>query len=268
MRNDSKARDIFYGIVAVATLIVAIIGATLAYFSMTASSNEGAINATAAIVSVEYSDGQQVTAQADALIPATLDVVQKVYNTHIASAGVQENLEKVGNMCTDKNGKQVCSVYRFSIRSDTSRTIIAYLNNEHNGFKYLSYAVYDVTSNSWIQLTEEGAYNITLDTCDNENENTELHCYKDDGTEKIYTKGNQTTAINSIFGYQGNNDAGQLVGGEKEEQKVKTYDLVLFIEENDQNQNSEQGKNYRGTIMVEIQDGGEYGNGHITGVAD
>ena len=64
MRNDSKARDIFYGLEAVATLIVAIIGATLAYFSITASSNEGAINAQAAVVSIEYNDGQQVTAQA------------------------------------------------------------------------------------------------------------------------------------------------------------------------------------------------------------
>ena len=70
MKNDTKGRDIFFGVVALATLIVAIIGATLAYFSITASSNEGAINATAAVVSIEYNDGQLVTAQADKLIPA------------------------------------------------------------------------------------------------------------------------------------------------------------------------------------------------------
>ena len=43
--NDSKSRDIFYGVVAIATLIVAVIGATLAYFSITANSAEGAVNA-------------------------------------------------------------------------------------------------------------------------------------------------------------------------------------------------------------------------------
>ena len=58
MNTDNKGRDIFYGIVAIATLIVAIIGATLAYFSVTASSNEGAVNATAKVISIEYSDGQ------------------------------------------------------------------------------------------------------------------------------------------------------------------------------------------------------------------
>jgi len=44
--KDNKSRDIFYGIVAVATLIVALIGATLAYFSISTSSNEGVVNAT------------------------------------------------------------------------------------------------------------------------------------------------------------------------------------------------------------------------------
>ena len=71
MTKDGKTRDIFFGIVAIATLIVAIIGATLAYFSISVSSNEGVINATAATVSIEYNDGQQVTAQADELIPST-----------------------------------------------------------------------------------------------------------------------------------------------------------------------------------------------------
>ena len=69
--SDNKSRDIFYGVVAVATLIVALVGATLAYFSISANSSEGAVNATAAVVSIEYNDGQQVSAQADELIPAT-----------------------------------------------------------------------------------------------------------------------------------------------------------------------------------------------------
>ena len=82
MKNDNRGRDIFMGLVAVATLIVAIIGATLAYFSITASSNEGVVNATAAVVSIEYNDGQQVTAQAGHLIPADFEVVKNVYEYH------------------------------------------------------------------------------------------------------------------------------------------------------------------------------------------
>ena len=44
MEEKKKGNGIFLGIVAVATLIVAIIGATFAYFSITAQSNANAVN--------------------------------------------------------------------------------------------------------------------------------------------------------------------------------------------------------------------------------
>ena len=46
-REDKKGNGLFLGIVGVATLIVAIIGASFAYFSIQASSEEGAVNLTA-----------------------------------------------------------------------------------------------------------------------------------------------------------------------------------------------------------------------------
>ena len=45
--ENKKGSGIFLGVVSVATLVVAIIGATFAYFSASVSSNEGAIGATA-----------------------------------------------------------------------------------------------------------------------------------------------------------------------------------------------------------------------------
>ncbi len=83
--NDNKSRDIFYGVVAVATLIVALIGATLAYFSMNASSNEGAVNAKAAVVSIDYKDGQDLLMQAENLIPSAFDVVKTIYERNLAT---------------------------------------------------------------------------------------------------------------------------------------------------------------------------------------
>lgn len=256
MGNDNKGRDIFYGIVAVATLIVAIIGATLAYFSITASSNEGAVNATAAIVSIEYNDGQQVTAQADKLIPATLDVVKKVYEETIANLTAEDYDDS--NACIDHNNRQVCSVYRFTVRSDVERTITATLNNEHNGFQYLSYAVYDVTNSKWLKLNDESSEDLALKACSNENENEDDDCYTVNPS-KTYV---QDRAVNSIFGYT--LDRTEVV---KQSQKVASatseYELVLFIKENDSNQNADQGKQYRGTLIVDVLDGGV--NGQISG---
>ena len=45
--ENKKGNGVFLGVVAVATLIVAIIGATFAYFSITAQSAENAVNLSA-----------------------------------------------------------------------------------------------------------------------------------------------------------------------------------------------------------------------------
>ena len=258
MRNDNKGRDIFYGVVAIATLIVAIIGATLAYFSVTASSNEGAVNAQAATVSIQYNDGQQVTAQANELIPATLDVVQKVYEERVLTATTEDYSEET-NFCIDRNDRQVCSAYRFTVESDAERTITATLNSEHNGFTYLSYAVYDITNGEWLELNDGEVFDLSLSTCSNENEDETDDCFTTN--PKKYEA---TRAVNSIFGYtlEGSiikNKTQEIVGNKRE------YELVLFIKENEDNQNIDQGKTFRGTIIIDVLDGGLSGNGHISG---
>lgn len=259
MRSDNKGRDIFYGIVAIATLIVAIIGATLAYFSVTASSNTGAVNATAATVSIEYNDGQQVTAQADELIPATLDVVKTVYAATVDKMDVGASPE--ANACIDTNDRQVCSVYRFTVESDMERTITATLNNEYNGFTYLSYAVYDVTNSTWLGLNDEGATDLGLTSCTNMNADDQDDCFVEVGPSKVYNETQK--AMNSIFGYRldGSNTVSKsmtIVGG------VRAFDLVLFIKESGQNQNVDQGQTYSGTIVIDVLDGGFDGD-KITG---
>ena len=268
MKNDTKGRDIFFGVVALATLIVAIIGATLAYFSITASSNEGAVNAQAAVVSIEYNDGQQVTAQADKLIPATLSVVQTVYEARFKDAQNVENPEETGNICIDSNGRQVCSAYRFTIRSDIERTVTASLNNEENGFTYLSYAVYNVTKKTWMPLNDENDYFLDFTTCSNANNegekaNTDDDCFIQEGLQKKYTD----AARNSIFGKTikpGSPDP--VYKSESVSGTTQVYDLVLFIRETNENQNIDQGKNYRGTIIVDVLDGSAGGN--ISGYVD
>lgn len=257
MKNDNKSRDIFMGVVAIATLIVAIVGATLAYFSITASSNEGAVNAQAAVVSIEYNDGQQVTAQANELIPTSLSIMQTVYETNVKGLSAVEDVNTVGNACVDSNNRQVCSAYRFTIRSDIERTITATLNNEANGFTYLSYAVYNVTAGNWLTLTDDGDLDLPISTCSNSVEEIE-NCFNMEGTLKKYTD----TSVNSIFGLTTVNSL-----PEKKTTTIsgvtQVYDLVLFIKETNENQNVDQGKQYSGTIIVDVLEGGL--NGTITG---
>lgn len=258
MKNENRGRDIFMGVVAVATLIVAIVGATLAYFSITASSNEGAVNATAAIVSIEYNDGQQVTAQADELIPSTFDIVKSVYESTVKEAtDTIKDMSKASNICLDDNNRQVCSAYRFTIYSDVQRTITATLNNESNGFTYLSYAVYDVNNGAWLSLTEEDE-TLPISSCSNEDENLN-NCFDVTGTKKTYTDG----AINSIFGLTTVNGETTHKNATISRDEEHAYDLVLFIKETNENQNIDQGQQYNGTIIVDVFEGDL--NGTITG---
>lgn len=260
--NDNKSRDIFYGVVAIATLIVALIGATLAYFSISASSNEGAVNATADTVSISYNDGQQVTAQADKLIPASIEVVKEAYSRSRESFGSEGAMSD--NICIDDNDRQVCSIYRFSVTSDSNRDIVATLNSEANGFTTgLSYAVYDVSGEyasdeaRWQQLDDSIiADKLTLNYCSNEDEDTNKYCFNTIGGVKDY--GNNS---HSIFGYD---NGGVIKTKSITASETQVYDLVIFLNENNLDQNADQGKQYSGTLVVKIVDSGSAG-GIITG---
>ena len=260
----NNKRDIFYGIIAVATLIVALLGATLAYFSISVKSNEGAINATAVVISVDYKDGQNVIAQAAELIPATLEVVKDVYEHNLDALNAQANdldPESIRtNLCRDSNNGEVCSVYRFSIANNITDSPLlskGILQTEYNGFTYLSYALRNVTSGTWVQLDAlTHAESKKLQPCDNNASEAANRCYSVNPltNEKTYTP----IAKNSIFGY---NENSEYVTNNLTNQ-IQEYDLILFIEENGQNQNIDQGKNYSGTIVIDVIDN-VYN--HITG---
>ena len=275
--NDNRSRDIFYGVVAVATLIIALIGATLAYFSMTASSNEGAVNARAAIVSVIYEDGQEVIAQAENLIPTKFDIVKQLYERNLAAINEQANTPyEEGetprkNLCQDGNNPNydVCSVYRFSVSNDIETNIRAALRTEQNGFRDLAYAVRVIKGNDtdpnsfaktgdWIDLDfdDEGdpLEYIKLRYCDNA---TGTACYTTEESTGIKTY--EAIASRPIFGFTSATDTTfktMDVSADK-----YTFDVVLFILENDMPQDYDQGKSFNGTIFVETTNN----NTNITG---
>ena len=242
---DKKSRNIFYAVVIVATLIVALIGTSLAYFSYRTSSKDDDIKARAAIVNIIYDDSKQVTAQADELIPATLEVVKNVYQTHISNNSTEATPSS--NLCIDSKGQQVCSVYRFSVVSDIDVETYATLNTEDNEFTYLAFAVRDVNNNTWLKL-EGSRESLKLAKCSNRNNINNDDCYTGTGDNKKYNLTPQS--INSLFGYNTNKSLKNRIIGTTEQ----VYDIVLFIDENNKDQNIDQGKKYEGTIYVTATD--------------
>lgn len=242
---SKKNRDILYGLIILATLIISIIGASLAYFSYKTGSKEKQVKGRTAILNIMYEDGQQISAQASLLIPSSLDVVKRVYQKNVING--DDDITK--NKCIDDNNRQVCSIYRFSVTSDLNRDIYAILNTEDNEFSYLSYAVKDVTNNTWLILDGNNNEYLDLDKCTNNNEISSDDCYTGSGEGKVYSK-DGIRAANSIFGY---NSDGSLKKYSVNASK-QVYDIVLFIKENNRDQNIDRGKKYLGNINVMITD--------------
>ncbi len=271
--NDNKSRDIFYGVVAIATLIVALIGATLAYFSITANSAEGAVSAKAATVSVVYEDGQARIAPAENMIPVTFEKLQVLYRRNLADINsdydtpVGEETRK--NRCKDgKAGSnyEVCSAFRFTVSNDVETYIKAILRTEYNGFKYLDYAVRDASCTAteanedscWLNLGFDDNDNpvkfVSLASCDNAGD---TKCYTEEYSTRVYS----AIATRPIFGYTSPSDSTfkdvRIAAAEH------SYDVVLFINDDDTNQNDDQNKTYSGNVYIETTSGAEKITGQL-----
>ena len=123
--ENSKGRGIFLGVVSVATLIVAIIGATFAWFSASVGSGENDVNLTAyqfdAKLTVErvFPTAENASKK---IIPFVPDKVLR------EGQGDQTNnmnyaLNEATNKCVDSSGYLVCSLYKITVTNNGSDSI-------------------------------------------------------------------------------------------------------------------------------------------------
>lgn len=120
--ENKKGNGIFLGIVSVATLIVAIIGATFAYFSASTESNTDAVNLTAYEFKLSLSVSPIYPEGASALIPLDPDTVipnaPAANNTNLLYA-----LNVAKKRCIDDQGLQVCALYQVTIENQAVNEI-------------------------------------------------------------------------------------------------------------------------------------------------
>ena len=123
--ENSKGRGIFLGVVSVATLIVAIIGATFAWFSASVSSGENDVNLTAYQFDADLTVERVFPTAENAskkIIPFVPDKVLR------EGQGDQTNnmnyaLNEATNKCVDSSGYLVCSLYKITVTNNGSDAI-------------------------------------------------------------------------------------------------------------------------------------------------
>ena len=235
MDREDK-RGIFFGVIGVLTLIVAIIGASLAYFSINAKSNDDALTVQAATVQIVYKDGEALNV--NEIIPSTKAIALETYRRFLAGDTYKADLgegetDVPYQKCVDDKGHTVCGVYEFTLTNNgvnpvnvTAKVVPTVLEEGQIQFKNLKFSLYDITS-----VTESNKFGTEVTI---------------DGSVS-YTEFNLLSAPVSI--------------GSK---KTTKYRLFVWLDEQHGPQDDEQGASFKGTIYVNVP-GAE---STITGNAD
>lgn len=233
--ENNNGRGIFYGVIGVATLIVAIIGATFAYFTATANSAPDAVTVGGANVSLDW--GEVKTGLKSNLIP--LDPSQ---------AGFSKIIGTSATSCQDKNNNNVCSVYQFSVGNkagNPAQTIYASLKPQSNGFTtdHLKFAIFSGTADKVAAKTSVDVNGTPVAVGSATAGDLVVPATSISGTTVI-----DLTQLNEVL------NAGV----------TRTYTVVMWIDEIDGPQNEDQGKSFAGGIFFTTI-GGDSNTG-ITGV--
>lgn len=157
--ENRRGSGIFLSVIGVATLIVAIIGATFAYFSANAASNNEAIKVGSTELELGYAD--VLDGLKTNMIPSEESIAEFAAFNEDWVAGeeieVETEWDAEGNptktetitapgQCIDQNGNEICSVYEFYVGNPSKTTnmdIVASLTVAQNDFENLKYAIYD-----------------------------------------------------------------------------------------------------------------------------
>ena len=180
MEDNRKGPGVFYAVVGVATLVVAIIGATFAYFSASAESKNDIQGQTLDIAGEFTLDVERVnkgTASSDNLVPADIDGTVSTINKALTAKCVA-------------NGYTGCHVYKITASSGQTLSAASLnLTLSQNGATDKTawkYVVYTGTDTSATALVDGLSGSFDLTTAADIHKGASITGKNDDGSDVIY----------------------------------------------------------------------------------
>lgn len=157
--NNGKGREIFYGVIGVATLVVAIMGATFAYFTASAvnnttiTGNAATISLSVAVTKITHADENK-----GGMIPMSNSMVHPAvskYTGDVTSVGDND-----GGVCMDDNGNAVCQIYKITLTNNSTAAVMvdgytALINGSGTPSDY-SYTTNNSNTMRWAQASCTG----------------------------------------------------------------------------------------------------------------
>ena len=192
-KNERKGQGTFYMIIAMLTLVVAIVGATFAYFSLQAS-DENTIkgNAAQAGLSLEVRK-VSVDASGD-LVPLDETLLEKAIKGDSATGS---------QMCVDKNGNTVCQVYEVKVTNEGSAATAVNGSLTLNA-ETITNLKWQIMTDQSTPVTDTGQFKTTDDTELAKNDTVEAN----PGTKTYYIM----IWIDEIESPQNDSDTGAFTG--------------------------------------------------------
>ena len=247
--ENKRGSEIFLGVVGVATLLVAIIGATFAYFSATAKSGNEAVHVQAATLSLGYGESDE-TKLLSAMIPA-----------HYGIAKTAAFKERTQDICVDDNGNQVCSIYKFRIgnpSATTKMTIEGSIKSVKNEFTNLSFAIWkgDIDRMDDITSLDDPLLNATLMPASGE---TQAFGFKQDLIGFSGVAGGADFKEKNPFTYASPEDISTGTN-------VVDYTMLIWINEAGEDNVAEAGKMFTATVTFNTTASSEGQAAGVTGI--
>ena len=112
--QKNNGRGIFYGVIGVATLVVAIIGATFAYFTATATN---ATNITGNMATVSFGLQVSKVTTADEKLGGMIPMSNSMVEAAVKGNGKKDTAD-TQQICVDDNGNAVCQIYKISVTNN------------------------------------------------------------------------------------------------------------------------------------------------------
>ena len=130
INKKENGRELFYGVIAVATFIIMAVGATFAYFTASTNSANSSVKTGSTRLEMDYISYSEGWMKQN-LIPV---------DTKVAEYSVEYQDDTTGNaMCMDDYGNEICSIYVFQVRNraNSPQDVSINIVSEDNGFANL-----------------------------------------------------------------------------------------------------------------------------------
>lgn len=221
--DETRGRDIFLGVIGVLTLIVAIVGATFAYFSTQVNSAGDSVNLTSYQFATSLAfKPVYPTGEYKALIPLDSTLTGGAQSTTYLDKALSEG-------CIDKDGYQVCAVYETTLTNTADDVVLT--------------PSFDVSANGFVNEVGESNIYAVLATANGSEETPTAFTYNRANATNVIAASNPLT-------YNGQSTITVASG-----QTAKYY-LILWLENLDESQ-PDMNKTLTGQITFSSEGGSQ-----------